>query len=86
MPDDCKVFIDTSLTAAQGDRMVMLRPRKSLRGGRVGGLEAKDEKGEDDEDYRYRMLTNIIGLALNAILIGMGVWLAHAISMAARTG
>ena len=66
--------------------MVMLRPREGLRGGKSGRLEAENENEEDDEDYRYRMLTNIIGLALNAILIGMGVWLAHAISMAARTG
>ena len=85
MPDDCKVFTEASLTAAQGDRVMMLRSRESLRGGRVGGLEAKDEKREDNEDYRYRMLTNAIGVALVAILIGTGVWLAHAIADMRKT-
>jgi hypothetical protein len=79
MPDDCKV------SPAQGDSVVTLRPREGLRGGRAGRLEAEDQKEEDDEDYR--MLTNIIGMALIAILIGAGVWLANAIAdIAARTG
>jgi len=64
---------------------MMLRPRDGLGGGGAVGL--RGEKGEDDEDDRYRMLANVIGTALIAILIGAGVWLAHAIAdMAARTG
>jgi len=43
------------------------------------GLAAEDER-EDDGDRRYRMLSNIVGVALIAILIGTGVWLAHAIA------
>jgi len=83
MPDDCKVFTDASQPAAQGDRVAMLR----LRGGKAGRFEPKNGKVEDDEDYRYHMLTNIIGTALVAILIGTGVWLARAIAdIAARTG
>jgi hypothetical protein len=85
MPDDCKVLTDASQTAAEGDRVVMLRPRWDLRAGNAGGIEAEDQQGEDDEDYR--MLTNIIGTALTAILIGAGVWLTNAIAdIAARTG
>jgi hypothetical protein len=80
MPDDCKVCTDASQPVAQVDRVVMLEPLKRLRGG-----EPKNDKGEDDEDYRN--LTNIIGVALIAILIGTGVWLARAIAdIAPRTG
>jgi hypothetical protein len=43
-------------------------------------LEAEDSKEEDAADSRYRTLTNVIGVALIAILIGTGVWLAHAIA------
>jgi hypothetical protein len=86
MPDDCKVFTDASQPTAKGCRVMMLRPRESLRGGKAGGPEAEVDKEEDDADCRYRLLTNIIGMALIAILIGMGVWLTHAISMAARPG
>jgi hypothetical protein len=85
MPDNCKVLTDASQTIAEGDRVVMLRPRWDLRGGKAGGIEAEDQQGEDDENYR--MLTNIIGMALVAILIGAGVWLTNAIAdIGARTG
>jgi hypothetical protein len=84
MPDDCQVFTDTSQPAAQVDRVVILGPLKGLRGGEASRFEPKNDKAEDDEDYRN--LTNIIGVALIAILIGAGVWLAHAIAdIAART-
>jgi len=37
---------------------------------------AKYERSEDeDDDYRYRMLMNAIGLTVNALLIIAGVWL-----------
>jgi hypothetical protein len=85
MPDDCKVITDVSRPAAQEDVVVVLRPRKDLRGGQASRFEPKNDKGEDDDDYQN--LTNIIGVALIAILIGTGVWLAHAIAnIAARTG
>jgi hypothetical protein len=78
-----RTLTDVSQPAAQGDVVVVLRPRDALREGKAGRFEVE----EDDEDYRYRMLTNIIGAALIAILIGAGVWLAHAIAdIAARTG
>jgi hypothetical protein len=47
--------------------------------GQATGLAADDEH-EDDGDRRYRMLSNLVGVALIAILIGAGVWLAHAIA------
>jgi len=107
MPDDHKVSSDASQPSGQGDRVVMLRPRKGLSGGtaprltiidpqhdpawlreqrndQAGGLEV-DENEEDAADYRYRMLTNVIGVALIAILIGTGVWLAHAIADMRKT-
>ena len=113
MPDDRKVLSDASQPTGQGDRVVMLRPRKGVSGGRAprlsvidpqhdpawlreqrtdqaGELEAevdkeKDGQEEDDADYRYRMLTNLIGVALIAVLIGTGVWLAHAIADMRKT-
>jgi hypothetical protein len=51
----------------------------------AGRVEAELDKEEDDADYRYRMLTNFIGVALIAILIGTGVWLAHAIADMRKT-
>jgi len=103
MPDDHEVPSDASQPTGQGGRVVTLRPRKGVRGGRArrlsaidpqndpawlreqrpdqaDGLEAEVEREEDDDDHRYRMLSNIIGVALIAILIGTGVWLAHAIA------
>src|ERR1700722_19766136 len=47
----------------------------------ASGLEVEEEAA----DYRYRMLTNFIGVALIAILIGTGVWLAHAIADMRKT-
>lgn len=49
------------------------------RSDQAGGLEPEDDK-QDDDDHRYRTLSNIIGVALIAVLIGTGVWLAHAIA------
>jgi hypothetical protein len=48
MQDDCKV--SSSQPNPQDDRVVTLRRRVLLE--------------EDDEDYRYRMLANFIGMAL----------------------
>ena len=37
---------------------------------------AKYERREDeDDDYRHRMLMNVIGLTVNALLIILGTWL-----------
>jgi hypothetical protein len=37
---------------------------------------AKYERSKDeDDDYRYRMLVNVIGFTVNALLIIAGVWL-----------
>jgi hypothetical protein len=56
------------------------------RNDQANGLEAEvEEEEEDDAEYRYRMLTNFIGMALIAILIGTGVWLAHAIADMRKT-
>jgi hypothetical protein len=52
MPDDCKVFTDASQTAAQRDRVVMLRPREGLRSGKAGRLEAENENEAPDRSGR----------------------------------
>jgi hypothetical protein len=61
------------------------RPDDEQRPDQAGALEPEDGKDQDDKDQdaadnRFRMLSNIIGVALTAILIGTGVWLAHAIA------
>ncbi|MGP0094016.1 MAG: hypothetical protein ACLPKB_29340 [Xanthobacteraceae bacterium] len=56
------------------------RPDDEPHPDQAGGLEPGDGKEDDAADNRFRMLSNIIGVALIAILIGTGVWLAHAIA------
>jgi hypothetical protein len=95
MANDGKLSSDASQPTDHGDRVVTLRPRARarrmpaidpardpawLRERRPDQAGSPDEEAHGDDDDRYRMLTNIIGAALVVILIGTGIWLAHAIA------
>lgn len=69
-------------------RVVPLRPRPHLlrRAARPAGFSGppavedigKYEGGRED-DYRHRMLMNVLGFVTCAILVAAGVWIANAI-------
>lgn len=40
----------------------------------------KFEEGEGDDDYRHRMITNVIALAFTALLVLAGVWMANTLA------
>ncbi|MEA2951589.1 MAG: hypothetical protein QOJ96_1109 [Alphaproteobacteria bacterium] len=75
------------------DRVVAFPSRASLRreGQRRVGLAdtqrqpgiaslAKYEHTEETDDYRHRMIINVIAFVFIAMLTGAGVWLADALS------
>jgi hypothetical protein len=41
---------------------------------------SKYERAPPDDDYRHRMAMNALALAITAVLIGAGIWLAVSIS------
>ena len=69
-------------------RVVQLRTRFGLPGRRVArsaGRPAvedigKYEGGGREDDYRHRMLMNVLGFLTCAVLIAAGVWIANAIA------
>jgi len=68
-------------------RVVPLRPRLGLRrrapqppaGGPIEDI-AKYERGGREDDYRHRMLLNVLGFLTCAVLVAAGVWIASAIA------
>jgi hypothetical protein len=62
-------------------RVVPLRPRL-LRRGKRPAIEdiGKYEQGGREDDYRHRMLMNVLGFLTCAILVAAGVWIANAIA------
>jgi hypothetical protein len=72
-------------------RVVQLRPRLGLRGrnaARAAGLPdrpaiediGKYERGGREDDYRHRMLMNVLGFLTCAVLVAAGVWIANSIA------
>jgi hypothetical protein len=67
-------------------RVVPLRPRLLRRRGRPASFSGpavedigKYEGGRED-DYRHRMLMNVLGFLTCAILVAAGVWIANSIA------
>ena len=62
-------------------RVVPLRPRL-LRRAKRPTIEdiGKYEHGGREDDYRHRMLMNVLGFLTCAILVAAGVWIANAIA------
>ncbi len=64
-------------TAASGGRLVA-NPRPPGSGEtqpQIGDLDSYPQTDEAD-DYRHRMLTNVAGVAVVALLIVIGIWIA----------
>ena len=99
MPDNRKAFSDNSQSTVQGGGIVIPLRRSRRPNGKTGSIPTIDPEREPvwlhdqqyektkDEKLRYHTLTNIIGLVVITILVGTGVWLAHAIAeISVRTG
>jgi hypothetical protein len=62
-------------------RVVPLRPRLLRRANRPAIEDiGKYEQGSREDDYRHRMLMNVLGFLTCAILVAAGVWIANAIA------
>jgi hypothetical protein len=65
-------------------RVVQLRPRLERRADRPGRPAIEDigqyERGGRDDDYRHRMLMNVLGFITCAVLVAVGVWIANSIA------
>jgi hypothetical protein len=68
-------------------RVVPLRPRLLGRHTRPMGLAGRPAvedigkyEGGREDDYRHRMLMNVLGFLTCAILVAAGVWIANAIA------
>jgi hypothetical protein len=69
-------------------RVVPLRPRLLRRATQRAGLASrpaiedigKYERGGREDDYRHRMLMNVLGFLTCAILVAAGVWIANSIA------
>jgi hypothetical protein len=95
MPADPKANRDVSHSPDPEGRVVRFRPRESVRERtRRAATPARDPDiarnrwpepwedyyGDDDHDkHPRRTLLNIIGVACTLLLIGVGLWLAHAL-------
>jgi hypothetical protein len=72
----------------EAGRVVPLRPRLLGRAARRVGLASrpavedigKYESGGREDDYRHRMLMNVLGFLTCAILVAAGVWIANSIA------
>lgn len=68
------------LSEEETGRVVPLRPRLLRRHARPAVEDiGKYERGGED-DYRHRMLMNVLGFLTCAILVLAGVWIANAIT------
>jgi hypothetical protein len=68
------------LSEEETGRVVPLRPRLLRRAARPAVEDiGKYERGGED-DYRHRMLMNVLGFLTCAILVLAGVWIANAIT------
>ena len=72
---------DRQSSSADEESRVVKFPRGGAAGRRLPGRPpveglAKYERGDDDDDYRHRMLMNAAALVFVAALIGTGLWLA----------
>jgi len=61
-------------TAASGGR-VFSGPTTGEQQPQIGDLDRYPQADEPD-DYRHRMLTNVAGVAVVALLIVIGIWIA----------
>ena len=73
------------LAEEETGRVVPLRPRLLRRAKRPSGRPAiedigKYEHGTREDDYRHRMLMNVLGFLTCAILVAAGVWIANSIA------
>src|SRR5262245_28299353 len=84
--DSKAVASNPSPPPEDGGRVVPFRQREgqrwSMRG--QGGAPVRDlrqyERTSADDDYRHRMLMNLLGLAVTVLLIVAGVWIADKIA------
>jgi hypothetical protein len=74
-------------TDEETGRVVPLRPRLALRRraprpATEGPVEdiGKYERGGREDDYRHRMLMNVLGFLTCVLLVAAGVWIANAIA------
>jgi hypothetical protein len=68
-------------------RVVPLRPRLLRRRARPAGFSGRPAvedigkyEGGREDDYRHRMLMNVLGFLTCAILVAAGVWIANSIA------
>jgi hypothetical protein len=62
------------------DSMAVRRSRAPANGADSGAPDEhlrKYTQPEDDDDYRHRMITNVIALAFLAFLVVGGIWIAN---------
>src|SRR5688572_29227647 len=83
----------SSIPPDKEHRVLRFRPRGKLAGppfplpgqpGNQGGdpVEglAKFEGGEADDDYRHRMLVNVVAFSFTLLLIGGGIWIVSTLA------
>jgi hypothetical protein len=69
-------------SSIENGRVVTLRPRKGAPPQPPRGtppLEdlAKYERSDEGDDYRHRMITNVIALVFTVMLVIGGIWIAN---------
>lgn len=78
----------TERPPAEGGTVVLLRPRPgrpwratphadSTTGTAFGDLSRYERRADDDDDYRHRMIANVAALAVTALLVVSGLWIAN---------
>jgi hypothetical protein len=70
-------------------RVVQFRPRLAGRAALPARPPVEDiekyERDDGDDDYRHRMVMNVIGFFACAVLVAAGVWIANAIAEMRKT-
>lgn len=74
-PSNDRVVPLHKTAAAAGRRPADPRAHGREEQPRIGDLDGYPQS-EDADDYRHRMLTNIAGFAVVALLIVIGIWIA----------
>jgi hypothetical protein len=82
MPEQPEARVSSTHPNQESGRVVPFRPRagssgRSLRFSPVNDL--RQYEATRDDDFRHRMMMNVIAAAIALVLVGCGLWLTDAI-------
>lgn len=83
---------DDGASGETGRRVILFRPRPARRnpnpapdgeGSMTSPVSdlARFEQGQEQDDYRHRMIVNVAALVFTVLLVGAGIWIAESMAL-----